>query len=210
MSYSFKNTVLVFINKYFKYIQVAVIVILLISSVYLILLPKYRQISGEGYLDYENKQLTLDAKKKQLVELNELKNDLSQISTAETERLGKILPSSSQIPDIFLQMESLALESGLTVNSVSIKDSGAAQNAASSNQTAPNGKSAVTNKLGAIKTITVSLSVKGDTTYESLKILLDNIENNMRIVDLDSLSFVPPLDEEEGSFSLNLNTYYLE
>ncbi|MFA6271784.1 MAG: type 4a pilus biogenesis protein PilO [Patescibacteria group bacterium] len=206
MSYSLKNTILGFVIKYFKYIFVALVVILIFVSTYFILLPKYRQISGKGYLDYEQKKQTLEAKKAELSELIKLKENLAQISSVEKERLAKILPTMKEIPDIFLQMERLAVESGLKVSRISIKDAGAKQNVSVSET---NGKTA-TNQLSGIQTITVSLSVVGDSSYESLKILLDNIEDNMRIIDLDSLSFIPSAEMSEGVFSLNLNTYYLE
>ncbi|MFA6524744.1 MAG: type 4a pilus biogenesis protein PilO [Patescibacteria group bacterium] len=207
MSYSLKNTILGFVIKYFKYIFVALVVILIFLSTYFILLPKYQQISGKGYLDYEQKKQTLVAKKAELSELIKLKEDLAKISSVEKERLQKILPTAKEIPDIFLQMERLAVESGLKVSRISIKDAGSKQSAATSET---NGKKANTILLSGIQTITVSLSVEGDSSYESLKILLDNIEDNMRIIDLDSLSFIPSAEMSEGAFSLNLNTYYLE
>ncbi|MBU2229331.1 type 4a pilus biogenesis protein PilO [Patescibacteria group bacterium] len=208
MSYSFKNKVFSFIVKYFRFILGAVVVLLLVLSTYLIILPKYKQIADEGYLDYEQKQQTLEAKKNELRELQKLQEELSQITTVEMERLERILPSSKDIPDIFLQMESLARESGLTVSRVSIAEtSGRSSN---SNSSAAKNSETNVNQAGGIQTITISLSVEGNTTYDSLKILLDNIEDNMRIVDLDSLSYSPPETEGDSSFSVNLATYYLE
>lgn len=208
MSYSFKNSILAFVIKYFRFILGALIILLLVLSTYLILLPKYRQISGEGYLDYERKQQTLEAKKKELSELQELQEELSHVTTVEIERLKRILPSSKEIPDIFLQMESLARESGLNVSRVSITEAGARQSDSSNSSTTTKNKKTSTVQASGIQTINISLTVEGNTTYDSLKILLDNIEDNMRIVDLDSLSYEK--SEEEGSFSLNLATYYLE
>lgn len=208
MSYLLKNRILSFVTKYFMYILGTLVALLLFMSVYFILLPKYRQISDEGFLDYEQKKQTLQTKKDELSDLQKLKKDLEQITSVEKERLSKILPTAKELPDIFLQMESLAKESGLKVSRVTIKDASTKQSTTGSSDSGA--KSEAAKLLSGIQTITVSLSVEGDTTYESLKILLDNIENNMRIIDLDSLSFVPTLEQEEGSFSLNLNTYYLE
>jgi Tfp pilus assembly protein PilO len=207
MSYSLKNKIFSFISKYFKFILGAVIALLLFVSVYFMLLPKYRQISDEGYLDYEQKKQMLQVKKDELSELKKLKEELAQITSIEKERLSKILPTEKELPDIFLQMESLAMESGLKVSRVAIKDVNNKQSVVSKDES---GKKNTAKQLSGIQTITISLSVEGDTTYESLKVLLDNIEDNMRIIDLDSLSFVPSLEKDEGAFSLNLNTYYLE
>jgi Tfp pilus assembly protein PilO len=211
MSYSFKNTVLAFIVKYFRFILGAVVILLLVLSTYLILLPKYRQISDEGYLDYEQKQSTLETRKKELLELKELQEELSNITTIEMARLEKILPTSKEIPDIFLQMESLARESGLSVSRVSVSEGGARQTGTDSSSITGRSKKTKAVQTSGIQTITISLSVEGKTTYDSFKILLDNIEDNMRIVDLDSLSYIPPVEEEdEASFSLSLTTYYME
>lgn len=215
MNYFVQNKILVFLIKYFRFSLIAIVVILLFISFYFLLLPKYNELQEEGGLDYEAKVKILEAKKEELEQLKRLRSELAKVTSSEIEKLEKILPLEKELPDIFLQMENLARESGLKVTRISIQEGSQAgvadQNAIADETIKEDTRSSTpANKKGSnIGTLSISLAVTGSKTYTALKMLLDNIEDNIRLVDINSLSF-NPATEGESSYTINLKTYYLK
>lgn len=216
MNYFVQNKFLVFLVKYFRFTLMGLVIILLFFSFYFLLLPKYKEIREEGGLDYEAKVKTLEAKKNELEQLKDLQKELAKISKGEMEKLEKILPSSQALPDIFLQMENLAKESGLKVTRVSISEgegevSGSENGGSEAAKESKKKNKTTTTQMSNIGNVSVSLSVEGSGSYESLKVFLDNIEDNLRIVDVNSLSYSPSVTPDQPtSYTINLITYYLK
>ncbi|PIS42025.1 MAG: hypothetical protein COT24_05715 [Candidatus Kerfeldbacteria bacterium CG08_land_8_20_14_0_20_40_16] len=209
MSFFYKNKILVLLAKYFRFILNGVIILLLFISFYFILWPKYSEINDEGSLDYESKVELLESRNQELAQLQDLEVKFNQITSAEIVKLEKILPSGKDFSDIFVQMENLAKESGLKLSRVSITEGGLVEVATDTGKNSTTSKSKTSSNTGKeIGAVNISLSVEGDNTYPALKIFLDNIEDNMRIVDIDSLSYTPPTGES-SSYTVNLKTYYL-
>ncbi|PIY97044.1 MAG: hypothetical protein COY66_01580 [Candidatus Kerfeldbacteria bacterium CG_4_10_14_0_8_um_filter_42_10] len=204
-----KNKIVLLVIRYFRFVLGGVVVLLLFISFYFILWPKYSEINDQGGLDYKSKVKLLESRKQELSQLQDLEKKYSQITSAEKEKLRKILPSSKYFSDLFVQMENLAKESGLIVSRISITEEGSTGVATDTNGSNTGSNANVGKTIGGIGTLGISLSVEGDNSYPALKIFLDNVEDNMRIVDMDSLSYSPP-SEETPAFTVNLKTYYLE
>lgn len=206
-----KNKITVIFVKYFRFILIGIVILVLFFSGYFILYPKYTEIGDEGGLDYKSKVELLKSRENELKQLQALEKEFTKVSSVEIRKLEKILPSSEDVPDLFVQMENLARESGLSVTRIGITDGRTADtgNSRSTQQNSSDNATTASGKISNISSVDVSLSVIGDGTYSGLKVFLDNIENNMRIVNVDSLSYTPS-EAESASYSINLTTYYIE
>lgn len=214
MNFSFQNKILFFLVRYFRLALIGIIIILLSFSLYFLIMPKISEIREQGGLDYESKLAVWEAKKNELVQLKELEEKISQVTTVEIQKLERILPATKELPDIFRQMENLARDSGLKVTQISITEGvkTSISETETSEETIKSKKQNTTTakkEEGSLGALTISLSVEGDNTYPALKAFLDNIEDNMRIIDINSLSYAPTGGEQK-SYAVNLMTYYLK
>lgn len=204
---NFKTVVINIITQYFRYVVILVIIIVVALGYFFVLGPKYTILKEMGILNYGAKVQELDSKKQDLEKLRELKETYSQLNKAQIENLELILPSQEDIPSLFSQFESLALANGLVLNNISITKAEAApaetekegQLGLGGEETTP------AETTQGVLTLNVALSFQVGGGYDNLKNFLDILENNMRIVDLTSLSYTP----ETEAYSINLKTYYL-
>jgi len=109
---------------------------------------------------------------------------LSSVDESKIRRLERVIPKTPEEPELLVQMEELATESAVALSSISF-------------QTDESGGRVVLNE-----------TVTG--TYENLKRYLKNLENNLRLLDVETISLSSGGDS--GSFqSLNLSVvaYFL-
>lgn len=140
----------------------------------------------------EKEQLVL-SKEKELKDLAEIETLYNQ-AKRRIEDIPHILPKGDQIPELLIQLDALAKESGLGMTSISITP-GAEEEGA------------------LYKTLNISVAVTG--SYDNLKKYLDKVEKNMRIMDVTSIDFsatpvVPEGPVDVFSYTINIKTYYIE
>jgi Tfp pilus assembly protein PilO len=132
--------------------------------------------------------------------------ELSQAYRANRENIDKIdliLPTKEDIPNLIVQVESLVFEQGLILDKLEV--------ATPTEQTGTINPEDVRVKketsTAKYQTLTISLGFTGD--YSALKNFLKATEENMRLIDIDSIS-VSPESESIGifKFDLSLKTYY--
>lgn len=113
----------------------------------------------------------------------------------DIDKLKLAIPSEPQIPELLIQIEDLVKSNGLVLGNIGFTLEG---------PTAEEGSSQ-TNGIRIIK-----LNLNADGTYENLKNLLKDIENNIRLMDVIMFTFGEP-DKETGfsKFDISLNAYYL-
>lgn len=120
--------------------------------------------------------------------------------------LDNILPGDSDVPDLLVQIEALANAGGIVVKDVNIAvvDDKEASKAAA----ARTGGVAQEKVPSNYKTISIDLTATGD--YSALKKFLQAIEENMRLIDVDSISFSGKTQGSSSLFDFNitLRTYY--
>jgi Tfp pilus assembly protein PilO len=105
--------------------------------------------------------------------------------------LDLILPDNQDVPGLIVQLEALANDNGVILNDVSFTEEDDEK------------------KISDYKTIKINLKLNG--SYEALKNFLITAENNIRLVDIDSISFGASANEKNNTsfdFDLILNTYY--
>jgi len=123
-------------------------------------------------------------------ELEKLKS--TKVSFAELEgpakKILEILPSSQELPAIFVQMEALAVKHNLFLASIDVSND---KDAAASKKKLP------------LQKIIINISLTGGD-YFALKGLLADVEKNLRLLDVRSLAYAP----DTKSFNLSLAAYF--
>jgi len=114
------------------------------------------------------------------------------------------LPQRQEIPELIVQLEALASENGLILESLDIKEK---KRATETNEK----KAAVSSQISSqINILEISLALSG--SYPAFKGFLEALEYNVRIMDVQKIEFSFKKGQEEGAaflgFNLDLLVYY--
>lgn len=194
-----------FINIYFIYVSVAVVVIIFLAGYLFLIQAKIAKIKDLGGVNYEQKLQERDLKKSNLKKLEQAKKDFEQIDVKEIEKFSSILPHQNDIPALLVKMDNFAKDLGLSLTSIDITEKSAAVLPATPTE-GSNKTGQVFAATGTIKQVGITISVKGLYSYQDFKNFLDSVEKNMPLMDINSIAYVPNSD----SYSVNLTTYYLQ
>ncbi|GEM_PF-2783064 len=136
----------------------------------------------------------LQAAEQELADLKELSNTMDSMSV-ELNNVRSSLPAGEDISDLLANLEAIAVYSGVTFDSISVATSG------EQTAIATTGEEVAT--PAGVNRINLAISVTGG--YQNLKKYLHGIEQNLRIIDVNSISI-----SEGGVYLLNMQTYYVE
>ncbi len=154
-------------------------IIMLSISYFSFFKSKLADARDNGPLDVSYYQGILDEQNVYLEKLKELKSKSDKIDQAEMKKLDYVLANEAYIPSILNQINVLAERSNLELTGFNI-DFGEG-------------------------VINLSLNFENGT-YQKMKKFIRQIETNIRIMDIDKLSF-----EDVGNIiHLNIKTYYLD
>ena len=191
------------VDKYFSYWVIGIILVIGLLGYVFLIGPKYAAIQGVGLLEFTSKQQQLEQKKQELARLEQLARDFFDLNTSELQRIEEVLPKSPKSGDLFAQFEVLANRSEVQLNSISV-------NKGDTFPVVDAGETDVVTQTPALQSVGVldiNIKVASLDSYDKLKVFLDNIEKNMRLVDLTSLQYLT--ESEQDTYSLNLKAYYL-
>lgn len=196
-----------FLVRYFKWLVVLFVLIVFISSYIFLIKPKYQKITqlvGANKISREQKYLE---RKEYLAGIKDLINIYKKINLSDIKKVNLILSKGNNYEELFTQLESIVLKSGLLIKSLKIdseeyvgKENILKKPKISRKESGTD--SSLPSEIGRIK---VTLSIIG-VDYFSLKNILNNIENNLMIMDIISLDFQP----SNNSVDLDFYTYYLK
>lgn len=126
---------------------------------------------------------------------------INVVSKKDLERIDKALPKGSQAGEVLVVLENLVGKHGLTLQSIGLQ---------SVNEPASETKilsQTSVRPVDAIREFPVDLNIKGP--YESFKNFLAEIEKNLRITDVTSLSFGAPSGADDKiNFNVRIKMYY--
>lgn len=181
-----------------------IIIILILALVGVIVFLDVPAVQGILRLkkDIKIQKETLLEKQDFLAKLETLKKDYQENKDI-VEKVDYILPSGKDEPNLIVQLEALAIEGGLVLEGFEIIPSqegiiGKAQGV----------RVQAESDSKKYKSLTVTLKLVGD--YSSLKKFLGEVENNVRLMDVESIDFSPQsgLDFQFFNFDISLKTYY--
>lgn len=184
--------------KYIKWLTLVVIIIIISLSYYFILEPKYQQVRLGGSYNAETLTDELGKRKNYLNQLQELNQNYQQFNRSQIDQLEKILPNQKDVAGLFVQLQALAENNNLLLSGVTITET-AEEISKNKEKISPS----------HIKKMNISLTLVGvqkSNTYQEIKTFLEDLENNLRLFDVNAVYF----DAESTNYTVNLFTYYLD
>jgi len=123
----------------------------------------------------------------QLVRFKKLEAEYNAVDQSKIDKVEDLVTVSPDLPNLYIQIAALAKKNNLEVSSIDAKTSKLIDEA---------------NGLGVVD-VTFKIS---NGNYSVLKNFLSDLENNLRIFDVTSLSFPDKID----SFDIQLSAYYIQ
>jgi hypothetical protein len=187
-----------FLNDYFKWIVAFIVLIILVFGFFALVFPKYQQTVR--YINMANEQGKSDyeAKNTELTKIKELLSSYDGIDKKYIDKVNAIAPFKKNKEELFSEINYLISKNQLFLQSVSLGEIGAYQDNSSLGIDGAAGAIA-----GNVEAVSIEIAVTG-TNYESFKNLLSALENNLRLMDVVTVSFSPV----GKTTSLTINTYY--
>jgi len=137
---------------------------------------------------------------------DQLISRINSLPQRDLDRIEKAVPQGPQGAEFLVVLEGFALRHGLILKRVDLTGTKAAERGGTA-QPRPSALLAQSPSTGdIIKELPVNLNVQG--SYENLKTFLNDLEMNLRITDVEELSFTAPTGPGPFDFSLKLKTYY--
>lgn len=177
-----------------------ILILALAIFVWQVFLPAYAEVSAvrqERNIWQEKLNDTSNLKQK-LGELDKKYDALGE----EAERMAAVVPQREDIPSLLVQLEALTSQNGLILNSIefstSAKKQDSAANSAVAGSVAPSGA----------KITAVNLNLSG--THSALRNFLKSVESNLRLMDVNFVSFEVSTVSDLTDFQVMINTYYRE
>lgn len=190
------------VSQYFKLLAAMVVIIICVIGWVLLLSPKYQKIQQTGGLTYKQSGTELTDAENYLAQLKDLQKTYETLNHEDLADLEKILPEKKDIPGLLIQLEALTKDNGLVMTNIDISEP--EENVAPVTDTNQSLENEFSNQN--IRSLDITMSVQGIDSYNKLKVFLQEIEKNIRIVDLKAFQY----QEGQQVYALNLGTYYLE
>ena len=136
-----------------------------------------------------------NSSQKIITERDSLVKKSDQITTSDKNKLNKFLPSSIDNIRLIIELSDMASARGLFAKNISVSSD------------TKQSTDAVNTNSSAYGTLLVRFSV--NSTYDNFLLFLNDLENNLRILDITDISFSAT---ETGfyDFNIGLKTYWLK
>lgn len=165
--------------RFYWLIIIAAFLVGILFEYFVIVKPKVQQTKNGGPLDLASRQSVLNEQKDYLEKLKILKSEADGINRAELEKINYVLAEKVSIPDILKQISTISQQPKLKSGGFSYKYSDGV--------------------------LTFNFDFTGGT-YQEIKNFLDEIEKNIRIMDVTDIA----IKDAGEKFSLTIKSYYLE
>ena len=166
----------------FKLFSIVMPIIILSWGYFYLLKPKFNYLEEIGGLTLQSLKQSLQVKKEYLRNLERLKITYNNLTTEDKEKLDQILNQEKDIPNLFVHFENLVNKNEMELSAINFTEG---------------------SSEGMVGVLNVDLFLTGGN-YQILKKFLDTLEKDIKIMDIDSISF-----SKEG-YNLSLRTYYLD
>lgn len=140
---------------------------------------------------------------------NRLLASVNSVSAEDLERISESIPDGQGSADLLNLLEEQSIRHGLVLSKIDLAGtSGSApvSENAGRNLPRPSASSARPKPADSVQELPVSLTLTG--SYESFKAFLRDLEQNRRIVDVQSVAFSSPDQKTVFSFNLKIQAYY--
>lgn len=197
-----QNKKIPFYIQNFKLLVLVLFVILLTPGYFLFIGPERSAYQRNKSL-LASQESEMEQKKSRLLELKKTLMNYDSIGEANMEKVKEILPYDPGEADLYINLSSLVEAAGVKLENLTIDASKDKTVALNDNMLLKDKKAATAS--GQIRTAGIDLSVS-EVNYTKVKKIFELIENNIRILDVQSFNFSPV----DGLLTLSLKTYYIK
>lgn len=196
-----------FLINYFNYLIFSLGVIILSAGLFLLVYPKYQQISEENEEVRNNLQIEYGAKADYLNSIRNLKKSYQSINDDEKSKIAGMVPAMDDVSIIITEVESIAVRNSAILTSIKIEPQAADSKAIL--RTEPKEKkemlAGIFNQLpGGVGLIKLEVNLSS-VNYPILKNIIKAFENNLRLFDIAGIKF----NAGKNEALLNIYSYYL-
>ena len=191
----------VFLINYFKLIQAVVLLLIILLGYFFIILPRYQQIAESLVETKKNQSTQQEIYKNYLDDLNRLNLVYSQLDVAKLQKVNTMLPEAPLPEQLMTELQKLSEDNGIALSSLTVTPDVRNYQAAISNENL-NDSEVAKLSLGKVDIRMVMVGLN----YQGLKNLLAVFERNLRIVDINNLSWSP----DGQLLSLGMTAYYIK
>ena len=187
-----------------KNLIIVVVILAFVAIVIFLDVPMVQSVLSSKK-EIENNQTLLNERQDFIKIVENLMNKYKS-SEEVLKNLDNILPNDSDVPDLLVQIEALANDGGVVLKDVNV--STVDDKGVSKAEAVRTGDTTQEKTPSSYKTVTVDLIGTGD--YNALRKFLQAIEENMRLIDVDSI-VLSGKTQGLGSlfdFDIILKTYY--
>lgn len=135
-----------------------------------------------------------------------LLDSINQISKNDLDRVNEALPQGQQAAPLLAFFESLAGRNGLVLKNIELFEKTEAKTTVTSAQPRPGLVLPTPKPQGPVKEFPITMSLFG--TYDSFKNFLGGLEKNLRLIDIQDVSFSATGEEDLFSISLKVKIFY--
>ena len=187
-----------------KNIVIFILLLVFVAILVFLDLPKFQNIL-DLRREVETEKERFSEKQLLLAKIEKLEKKYQEAEES-LEKVNYILPSSQDIPNLIVQLEALVLEGGVALESIQFSEAKeVVQSRAERAHTTIKETSSVDYRI-----ISIDLSLRG--SYSAFKNFLKLVEENIRLMDINSINLSSESSEETEipifNLSIKINTYY--
>lgn len=201
-----RNRALLFLNRYFNAVVFAFSLIIIIFGLLIFVKPKYENVKNDISRTKETETVEYLKQSARLNELKKIKESYDKINQEDIKKLDLMVPMGLDKEELLAQLEKIILQNGLLFSNLAVKEAG--EKSPPADKLVLIKESAAASNLsssGEIKSLNISLPLAG-LSYEGLKNVLEVFQNNLRLMDINHLSY----DPGGQTINLEITTYYIE
>lgn len=224
------NALVSFLDNNFRWVVIALMLMVVLFGTFILILPKWNSVSQLGLITLERERDLTKEREAYLAQLKQSLQSFRQFTSAQRTLLERVLPTSFDIGETFVEMSRLFSNAGYelsqisvalqgqqqaTVTAPSLSDTSDPDVQALANEALKNSEAVFLNEN--LRVVTLTLNLAGSQSYGDIKQLLSAIEQHEHLMDIRSVGFSiqdEVLQEEEttsgGAITVTANIYYFE
>lgn len=185
----------VFVVLYFDALVALVVLIIFVAGFFFVINPKYKSIKEAEQYSLEDLIAGKSKLEDYLSKLTEYRNLYRDLSNISRERIEKTVPQDDHLENFYAQIENITKKQGVVINSLSVTEVEVTDK-----------KAVAAASVGEfLSKANIYLTVSG-VDYSGVKKLLTIFENNLRIMDVESVKF----DVESKAAEFIIIAYFLK
>lgn len=208
------SQLLLMVNQNLWAILGAIMLIIFAFGYFFVIAPKIKSI-GENkttFAELNSKKAAAEYLAKDIESLTKSFANLEAGRSQDLKKLHAILPQGEQLAELFVLAEKLATRRGFVLESINVtgldKEKKEAKPVDTADQKNTESSETIDNSLKALSvSMVVSAPSANVDPYVNFKSYLDDLESSVRLLDVESVSFVS--GEESLTMNFTLKTYFV-